>query len=243
MKIKTPKPTNNMEQAIDCLWPGGPHYRQFPGVFPLSSDTAWLGAFVRLAGVETVCDLGCGGGALSLQLWGRKPSLRISGLEILPQAAEAARMNAALNGCEMEVVCDDLRAWRAHFRPGGFDLVVSNPPYFPRSGGVAPGSRGTARQESCPPEELCAAAAGLVRVRGRVCLVYPPERLSELMCAMTGAGLEPKRLRLVHKDAQTPPSAALVEGVRGGGKGLQVLPPLLLDVGETEGQTRKENGT
>ena len=102
---------NIVEQEIDCLWPGGPKYRQFPGVFPLSSDTAWLGAFVRLAGVETVCDLGCGGGALGLQLWGRKPDLRISGLELLPQAAEAARVNAALNGCEMEVICADLRDW------------------------------------------------------------------------------------------------------------------------------------
>ncbi len=228
---------------IDTLWPGGPKYRQFPGVFPLSSDTAWLGAFVRLAGVETVCDLGCGGGALSLQLWGRKPDLRISGLELLPQAAEAARSNAALNGCEMEVICADLRDWRAHFRPGSFDLVVSNPPYYPRSGGVAPGSRGTARQESCPPEELSAAAGGLLHERGRFCLVYPPERLSELLCAMTGAGLEPKRLRLVHNNADTPPSAALVEGVRGGGKGLQILPPLLLNAAETDEPNRKEERT
>lgn len=216
----------------DRLWPGGPLYRQYEAVFPLSSDTAWLGDFVRLAGVESVCDLGCGGGALSLQLLGRKPGLRVSAIDIQPAAAAAARENAALNGFSAEVVCGDLRDSGSFFRPGSFDLVVSNPPYYPRSGGVAAGARGMARQESCTPAELCAAAARLLRQRGRFCLVYPPERLSELLCAMTAAGVEPKRLRMVQKNIGAAPCALLIEGVRGGGRGLQILPPLLTEDGE-----------
>ena len=81
---------------VDELWPGGPKVRQFPGVFPLSSDTAWLGAFVRLNGVRRVCDLGCGGGALFLQLLGRKPDLAVSAIDILPDAVAAAEEDAAL---------------------------------------------------------------------------------------------------------------------------------------------------
>ena len=222
-----------MEKDLDRLWPGGPLYRQFEGVFPLSSDTAWLGAFVRLGRAKTVCDLGCGGGALSLQLLGRKPALRVSALDILPEAAAAAKHNASLNGFEMDVRCGDLRHWRLFFAPGSFDLAVSNPPYWKRSGASAAGSRGVARQESCSPSELCAAAAGLLRRRGKFCLVYPPERLGELICAMTEAGLEPKRLRLVHKDASSAPCAALLEGVLGGGKGLEILPPLFTEEEKT----------
>ena len=138
---------------LDRLWPGGPLYRQREGVFPLSSDTAWLGAFVRLNGVKTACDLGCGGLALGLQLLGRRPSIRLCALDILPEAVEAARENAALNGFSPEILCGDLREAPGLFRPGSFDLVVSNPPYHPRSGGVAPGARGVARQESCSPAE------------------------------------------------------------------------------------------
>ena len=216
-----------MDMQLDQLWPGGPLYRQYEGVFPLSSDTAWLGAFVRLGRAKTACDLGCGGGALSLQLLGRKPALRMSALDILPEAAEAAQSNAALNGYALDVRCGDLRDWRRFFPPGSFDLVVSNPPYWKQSAPAAGGSRGIARRESCTPEELCRAAAGMARQRGRFCLVYPPERLGELICAMAAAGLEPKRLRLVHKDTASAPCAALVEGVKGGGKGLEVMPPLL----------------
>ena len=216
-----------MEAQLDRLWPGGPLYRQFEGVFPLSSDTAWLGAFVRLGRAKTACDLGCGGGALSLQLLGRKPALKLSAMDILPEATEAAAYNAALNGFSLEVRCGDLRDWRGFFAPGSFDLVISNPPYWAQSAPAAEGSRGIARRESCTPRELCEAAAGLLRRRGKFCLVYPPERLGELINAMAAAGLEPKRLRLVHKDAVSVPCAALVEGVKDGGKGLEVLPPLL----------------
>ena len=218
-----------MEAGLDRLWPGGPLYRQFNGVFPLSSDTAWLGAFVRLGRARTACDLGCGGGALSLQLLGRRPSLKVSALDILPEAAEAAKYNAALNGFALDVRCGDLRDWRSFFAPGAFDLAVSNPPYWTRSGAVAEGSRGLARQESCTPSELCRAAAGLLRQRGRFCLVYPPERLDALICAMAEAGLAPKRLRLVYKDASSAPCAALLEGVKGGGQGLGILPPLFTE--------------
>ncbi len=216
-----------MEMDLDRLWPGGPLYRRFEGVFPLSSDTAWLGDFVRLGRVKTVCDLGCGGGALSLQLLGRRPSLEVSAIDILPEAAEAAKYNAALNGFAVNVRCGDLRDWSSFFPPGHFDLVVSNPPYRPESSPAAAGSRGIARRESCTPGELCLAAAGLLHPRGRFCLVYPPDRLGELICAMSGANLEPKRLRLVHKDAHSVPCAVLIEGVRNGGKGMEVLPPML----------------
>lgn len=184
---------------------------------------------MRLGRAKTVCDLGCGGGALSLQLLGRKPSLHVSALDILPEAAEAARYNADLNGFPVDVRCGDLRDWRSFFAPGSFDLAVSNPPYWRRGSPAASGSRDAARRESCSLPELCGAAAGLLRQKGRFCLVYPPERLGELICAMTNAGLEPKRLQMVHKDASSVPCAVLLEGVLGGGKGLSVLPPIFTE--------------
>lgn len=213
----------------DRLWEGGPIYRRAEGVFPLSSDTAWLGAFVRLGSVKRFCDLGCGGGALSLQLLGRKPSLTACGMDILPEAVRSAEENLYLNGFTGDYYTGDLRAWKAHFRPGSFDLAVTNPPYFPISGGVAHGERGTARTESCSLTELCEVASGLLHEGGRFSIVYPPFRLNELLNAMTKVRLEPKRLQLVMKNIHSEPSAVLAEGIRNGGKGLRVLPPILTE--------------
>ena len=54
-----------------------------------------------------------------------------------------------------------------------------------------------------------------------------PERPCELMCKMSAAGIEPKRLRTVSKRAGCAPWLILVEGKRGGKSGLVIEPPLV----------------
>ena len=87
----------------------------------------------------------------------------------------------------------------------------------------------TARTEAtCTLTELCSCAARLLRWDGRFCLVHKPERLTDLLCAMREAALEPKRLRFVCSKPGAAPSLVLAEGRRGGRPGLTVEPPLLL---------------
>jgi tRNA1(Val) A37 N6-methylase TrmN6 len=215
------------------LWPGGPRYAQ-AAHFPLGTDSVLLADFVPLAGAEKGVDLGCGGGILTLLLLERSARLRMTGLEILPAAAERARDNLRENALEDrgEIVCGDIRRVRSLFRAGSFDLVVANPPYFPAGSGALPADpeKAAARGEgSCTLDELCVAAAFLCRTGGRFCLVHRPERLSEVFVAMSAQGLEPKRLRFVCARAGAAPSLALIEGRRGGAPGLTVEPALLLE--------------
>jgi tRNA1(Val) A37 N6-methylase TrmN6 len=87
----------------------------------------------------------------------------------------------------------------------------------------------TARSEvTCTLEELCASAAYLLRWGGSFCLVHKPERLTDVLCALRNAAMEPKRLRFVSTTPTRTPSLILVEGRRGGKPGLTVEPPLML---------------
>jgi tRNA1(Val) A37 N6-methylase TrmN6 len=45
---------------------------------------------------------------------------------------------------------------------------------------------------------------------------------------MRDANLEPKRLRIVHSFGDSRASLVLVEGVKGGRSGIEVLPPLIV---------------
>ena len=223
------------------LWPGGPVYAAGEA-FPLSTDSVLLADFVPAAGALRGIDLGCGAGLLSLLLLSRTEKLQMCGLELDARAAALARENLARNGLDARsaVVEGDLRRCRELFAAGRFDLAVANPPYFPEGRGRSSPepSRAAAREEGCCSlEELCAAAAFLLRSGGRLCLVHRPERLSELLCALSARGLEPKRLRLVCHRAEAPPSLVLVEGRRNGRPGLKIEPPLILsaaDGGESE---------
>ena len=221
-----------MMAEFNELWQGGPVFAQAEH-FKLGTDSVLLAAFANAASARRGIDLGCASGAVALLLLSENERLCMTGLEIVPEAAELARANMERNGFSdcSEIVCGDIRRHRELFKSGAFDLVVSNPPYFPvRSGRLSPDKeRAAARGETdCTLEELCAAAAFLCRTGGRVCFVHKPERLSELFCAMSARGIEPKRLRLVCHTQNSAPNLVLVEGRRGGNPGLKIEPPLIL---------------
>ena len=115
---------------------------------------------------------------------------------------------------------------------GKFSLVVSNPPYFSVGAGD---SGGPARsEERLSLEQLCAAAGRLSRNGGRFALCHRPGRLPELMERLRGAGLEPKRLQFAHHNPDKPPFTALLECVKQGRPGLEVLPPLFTGAEQEE---------
>ena len=193
--------------------------------FPLGSNSLALGGFATVKRGWRVCDLGCGGGTLLLLLTRREPGLSLTGVELDEAAAECARNNLAANGLQGEILAADLRQ-KGLLPNEGFDLVVSNPPYFPMDAGKSGGSARS--EETCTLDELCAAANRLLKTGGRFALVHRPERLTDLLTALRAHKLEPKRLQFASCACDRPPSAVLVEAVKNGGAGLDVLPLYLL---------------
>ncbi len=218
---------------IDELWPGT-RFLASGGAFPLGTDSVLLADFAIGSGkIRRIADLGCGGGVLTILLLQKFPAAEAFGIEIQPTAAEQCRENLKLNDLSerAEIVTGDLRARSDLAEAGAFDLVVSNPPYFPSgSGYTAPeAGRAEARDErSCTLEDVCRAAAYLTRWGGSFAIVHRPERLSELCCALTEVGLEPKRLRMVTPKPGAAPSLILLEARRGGKPGLTIEPALTL---------------
>lgn len=190
------------------------------GCFPLGEASLALGGFATVRPGWRVCDLGCGGGTLLLLLARREGSLSLTGVELDPEAARCARENLARNGLAGEIVTGDLRT-RGLLPNEGFDLAVSNPPWFALGSGTAAGAARS--EEALTLDGLCAAVRRLLRTGGRFALVYPPARLCELFCTLRSHRLEPKRLQFLAHAAGAPPSAALVEAVKNGRPGLEVL--------------------
>lgn len=217
---------------IEQLW-GGLCMRWSEAQFRLSTDSMLLADFCRLAPQSAVCDLGCGCGSLLLLLCGKYPLLRVTGVELQPQAAALAEENAAQDGLDgrFSVIRGDLREHRTLLAHGSFDAVVSNPPYYPVGSGkcAASPALAAARTElTCSLGELCTCAAWLLRSGGRFFLVHKPERLADLMVSLRENRLEPKRLRLVRHRAGGPVSLVLLEARLDGRPGLVFEPDLAL---------------
>lgn len=222
------------QPEYDDLWPGGPRFARSGAGFALGTDSVLLADFAaQRRGVRRIADLGCGAGVLTVLLLHALEQATAVGIELQPDAAQLARDNIEANGLSgrAQILCADLRAHRTLLPAGSFDLVVANPPYFAAgSGYTSPDPmRAHARDErTCTMQDICTAMAYLTRWGGSAALVHRPERLSELLCALTAAGLEPKRLRTVAYKADAAPNLVLVEARRGGKPGLTVSPPLAL---------------
>ena len=225
----------------DTLWPGGPRFLHSADGFRLSTDSVLLAHFAAPLRADTIFDLGCGAGVLTVLLQLSHPAAQVEGIELRAEAAALCRRNLAENGLpDGGILTGDLREHRALLRAGAYDLVVSNPPYFAADRGyTAPDpARAAARDErTCSLDDVCAAAAYLCRWGGAFALVHRPERLADIFCTMRAHGLEPKRLRPVQHRFDRAPNLALIEARRGGRPGLTVCAPLLLtdpDGGDSE---------
>ena len=220
-----------MERA-ERLWPDGPRYRYDEQCFPPSTDSFLLGGFASLRRGEKVCDLGAGAGLLGLLLLAKCETLQVTGVEIQEPAARCAAENAAQNGLsQFSVLHGDLREYRTLLPANGFDIVVSNPPYYPVSGGAAPDKLPLAIARSevcCTLSDLCACAAWCLRFGGSFFLVHKPERLTDLLVTLRENRLEPKRLQFVRHHPEASVSLVLVEARSGAKPGLTLQNDLIL---------------
>lgn len=218
---------------LDELGRKGYRILQDPDAFCFGVDAVLLADFAKAGPEDRVLDLGTGNGIIPLLLDARDRGGSIVGLELQAEAAELAQENFKLNHAEerLKAVCGDLKEASAIFGKASFDVVVTNPPYQEVGRGVTnpDEAKMIARHEvACTLEDVLREAAACLKLHGKIYMVHRPKRLAEILSGMEGVGIAPRTLRFVHSREGEPASLVLVSGVRGGGKELRVLPPLII---------------
>lgn len=201
--------------------------------YRFSLDPLLLCAFSCLTEGGRGIDLGTGSGIIPLLLARRYPGSTFVGVEFQEEMAQIAERNVHLNGLDgrLSILCEDVLGLRRHFPVSSFDLVLSNPPYRRRgSGKISPrAGRDDSRHESTATlADFLESAKYLVKPTGRICFIYHPARLPELMAHAAALKLACLRLRLVHGTRTAPARMALVEFAKGRRGDLEVLPPLVV---------------
>lgn len=199
---------------------------QKPDGLTFGTDALLLAAFVRPKRGACALDFGSGTGVISLLCALRKGFSSIYALEIQPDYADLIGRNAALNGLSQIIrpVCGDVREFRQEA-----DTVFSNPPYMKVGSGLSSRDDGrdmARRERNGDIGDFCRGAAACLKYGGAFYVVYRPDRLVDLLCAMRESKIEPKRMVLVADDSRHAPGIVLVEGRRGGSPSL-ILPKTL----------------
>ena len=201
--------------------------------YRFSVDAVLLAHFIAPEPEARILDLGSGCGIVSLILSHRYPIASLVALEVQPRLAEVIRRNVAINSLASRctVVEGDCRRIVALLPPNSFDWVVANPPYYPTASGRhhPETERAKARHEILGGiGEMVKSTAFALKSGGRAAFVYPAAREETLLGILRENGLAPKRLQRVHPYPESDPGLVLAEAVKGGGAGLDVLPPFCI---------------
>jgi len=178
--------------------------------------------------------LGTGCGVVPLVLAHRKKSRHpIVGIEIQPELARLARQSVTENrlGELIRIIEMDFRTVAAHFEPGSFDLLLSNPPYRkPGTGRINPNrQKAIARHElSANLADVFAAGDRLLSQGGRIALIYPAPRIGHLIYSAHERGFSPKRLQIIYSRHGGPGRLVHVEFRKGGGEEVRIEPPFYI---------------
>ena len=221
-------------ETFDTLFGGKIRVVQEKDGYRFSIDAILLAGFVWLRRGERVIDLGTGVGVIPLILSKRgEGAEKIVGVEIQGRLAELAKRNILINGLEefITIYQGDIKGLNNAFPPSLFDVVVTNPPYYRFSSGrINPHyQKAIARHEvTCNIDDILQVARYLLKEGGRIFVIFPAQRAITLLDSLRSATLEPKRLRWVHSREGEEAKFILTEAHKGGGEGVEVLPPLFV---------------
>ncbi|MBV7334214.1 methyltransferase [Chloroflexi bacterium TSY] len=203
----------------------------------VGTDGVLLGAWVSLAHAHQILDIGTGTGLIALMLAQRVAqyncadsllvargnssdsaartgsSRRIDAIEIDEAAYEQACENVERSPWaeQIDVHHLSMQAY-TNMCQRRYDLIVSNPPYFANSYQSRQASRNTARHSNqLEPTELLSAADRLLKVGGRLALIYPYEQMQAVLKQTQEHGLYCRRKLYVQPTPESPVKRLLVE--------------------------------
>ncbi|MTH45810.1 tRNA(1)(Val) (adenine(37)-N(6))-methyltransferase TrmN [Intestinirhabdus alba] len=170
-----------MSQSGSVLRRNGFTFKQFfvahdRCAMKVGTDGILLGAWAPVAGVKRVLDIGSGSGLLALMLAQRTgDAVKIEAVELDSGAAAQAQSNVMHSpwAHRVSVHVDDILQWAVR-QTVRFDLIVSNPPYYPEGVECATPQREQARYTTTLDHQaLLAVAAGSITEEGFFCVVLP----------------------------------------------------------------------
>ena len=147
--------------------------------------------------------------------------------EIYELGDESLKLNNINN---VKLINDDIKNIGNYYEEGYFDIITCNPPYFK----VIDSSRindnnvkAIARHEILIKlEDIVSLAYKFLRDKGKIYIVYRPDRLMELLKLFDKYKFGVKKLQCCYNNSDSLSSMILIEAMKNGQDDLKILAPL-----------------
>ena len=147
--------------------------------------------------------------------------------EIYELGDESLKLNNINN---VRLINDDIKNIGNYYEEGYFDIITCNPPYFKviDSSRINDNSvKAIARHEILIKlEDIVALAYKFLRDKGKLYIVYRPDRLMELLKLFDKYKFGVKKLQCCYNNSDSLSSMILIEAMKNGQDDLKILAPL-----------------
>ncbi|OYX08558.1 MAG: methyltransferase [Algoriphagus sp. 32-45-6] len=145
----------------------------------ISTDAILLGALANAEKPNQILDIGTGTGVIALMLAQRFAEAKVTAVELDSDAASQAQENISQSpfGSRMNLCQGRIQDFSPDEK---FDLIVSNPPYFPDHLKSSDSKRNQAlHTDSLSFEELIDRVLALLNPDGKFWLILPPRQMED----------------------------------------------------------------
>lgn len=221
-----------MEQINDLLGYSNLKIVQNDEWFKFSLDSVLLANFATInLRCSNIIDL-CTGNAPVPLILSTYTKRKIIGVELQKEIYELALKSVEINNLssQIEIVNEDVKCLQKLYGNDKFDLVTCNPPYFKVDSNSIINSnnvKAIARHEKdLTLDDIFLVSSRLLKIGGIISMVHRPERFIEIIECMKRFGIEPKRVKFVYPKYGKDSNILLIEGIKGGKKGIKIESPL-----------------
>ncbi len=197
-------------------------------LYRFTSDSILLSRFARAKHGDNVADFCSGSGVVGFHFACLNKNISsLTLFEMQESLADMSRRTAELNGFQCKVENMRLQDIGREY-DDKFSLILCNPPY--ERGGFENEvyERAVCRKEiTLTLPEIVEAAFRKLKFGGRFALLQRADRSAELLYLLKKRGLEPKRMQFVSGAYGAKPYLVMVEAVKGGREGVDVLPDII----------------
>ena len=201
-------------------------------LYRFTSDSVLLSRFARAKNGDEVADFCAGSGIVAFHFYAlnreEKKNLRFTLVEMQSELAALSKKTVELNGFDCFTVVNTKIQDLPSAYTGKFSLILCNPPY--ETGGFENDDykKAVCRKElTVNLREIAQTASRCLKYGGRLALVNRADRVAEVIYLLKEYGIEVKRLQFVTGKEGAKPYLVLVEGVKGGKAGVEILPTLI----------------
>ena len=202
-------------------------------LYRFTSDSVLLSKFARAKKGDVVADFCAGSGIVAFHFFALNRSklrdLKFTLFEMQKDLSALSEKTAAWNGFDnFSFVQGKLQDIPKEYHEA-FSLVLCNPPYERVGSGFDNDEyhKAVCRKElTITLEEIAQAATFALKFGGRLCMLHRADRLAEVCYTLHEAKLEVKKVQFVGGRYGSKPYLVLIEAVKGGKKGMELLETL-----------------